>query len=409
MSGTETPATARKRKADCLKQLRSDSDAYNPVDRRRDIQEGSWIAVADWNQLQEFRTGQREVHYASRVLERISGSKIRIQYAGFEAVQGQGPFEIDLGDLRVCTAKSDLYLMEFVDENPKQPIPDVFLTKEDIEKVLLGMPKILGARRKSSNPSYNLENTHPIYDVPSGIEYANWKGKYGKYGPEGQGILTYLDTHNGEERMFVGICQRGNLHFGDMTFRDGTAYHGHFRNDKMHGRGKSTSAAGDVYDGDYEDGLRHGQGRLTEVNGRISTGAWVRGQQTGFGEATRNGERYVGHFINGKQHGTGRHTFVDGAVYDGAWARDSENGKGTLTLPARDGQPPAILSCRWKNGNPLPAKAVLRFGVTVLLGEAAVARYDEMERLRSDKVRRPSPWWRPWSRPPTRPQSALSL
>ena len=302
MSGSGTPATARKRPAE--HQIWSNEEAYNPEAGHGDIRQGSWIAVADWNKLPDAKA-LSEVHYPVRVLERVSDKKVRIQYAGFEAVAGQRPFEIDLGDLRVCTARTSSFLVDFCRENPRQPIPGIFLTAKHVSAILNNIKSELGPRNKSSNPSYSFKETHPYYNC-KGIEVAHWSGKYGKHGAEGHGQLTYLDTHPGENKFFDGVCERGKVHHGRMTTRDGSVYDGTFIHEKVHGKGQWTSPAGDVYVGEFYEGLRHGKGRLTETTGRIYTGGWVLGKETGRGVVEKDGERYEGECLNGMHHGDGR-------------------------------------------------------------------------------------------------------
>ena len=76
---------------------------------------------------------------------------------------------------------------------------------------------------------------------------------------------------------------------------------GQWRNDKLHGRGKTVLSSGDRYEGEFVDGKYSGLGSYTWATGAVYEGAWADGQRSGFGVRWKGGKvTHCGRWENGK-------------------------------------------------------------------------------------------------------------
>lgn len=130
--------------------------------------------------------------------------------------------------------------------------------------------------------------------------------------------------------------------FGVYTTRF-YVYKGLFENDVKHGYGEITFKDGSKYCGHWVKGCREGDGVETLENGDVYEGLWKDGVKSGRGIETLNdGEKYTGMFKNGLRHGRGTEVCEDGSKYTGYWNKGEksskkrarpENTEGLLTCP----------------------------------------------------------------------------
>ena len=90
-------------------------------------------------------------------------------------------------------------------------------------------------------------------------------------------------------------------------------YHGEFRSDKRHGKGKFTYPDGDEYEGEFVAGKREGFGKYTYHSGGYYEGEWLAERMHGSGKSVDTRNRIlVIQWRDGKPHGEG--LLTDGAV-----------------------------------------------------------------------------------------------
>lgn len=127
----------------------------------------------------------------------------------------------------------------------------------------------LGGRRNGRGKLIDAPTNHVVYD-------GQWKTDK----KDGQGVLIY----------------------------DKGTYHGEFKEDLFHGKGKMSWANGEVYYGDFYNGHRTGKGVIKFLNGDV----------------------YEGDFLNGFAHGNGTYRWTNGDVYVGAFQNGNLAGHGTI-------------------------------------------------------------------------------
>jgi hypothetical protein len=134
----------RKRKlCDTTQEVVADQDGCIAETRHTDVNEGDLIAIVDCDKLFDITNWKRgvlsgvalKVHYPARVLKVLENGNVRVQWIGFENVNGCGPFDIELSDLRISTAKSSQDLQKFCEMYPRLPVPDIHISKECIDDI----------------------------------------------------------------------------------------------------------------------------------------------------------------------------------------------------------------------------------------------------------------------------------
>jgi hypothetical protein len=134
----------RKRKVcDSTQEALADQGGYGAGASHVDIEEGDLVSIVDCDKLFDIKSWKRGVlsgvpplvHYPARVLKVLENGNVHVQWVGFEKVKGCGPFNIQLSDLRVSTAKSSQELRNFCEMCPRQPVPDIHISKDCIDEI----------------------------------------------------------------------------------------------------------------------------------------------------------------------------------------------------------------------------------------------------------------------------------
>ncbi|MDB4742728.1 protein kinase [Cyclobacteriaceae bacterium] len=108
--------------------------------------------------------------------------------------------------------------------------------------------------------------------------------------------------------------------FHEIEFENGDWYHGEYKNDEFHGKGKYIWADNGIYNGNWIEGEFHGEGTLYYANGNQYHGNWLNGKKTGEGTFTwSNGDEYIGGYLNDLFHGKGKYQFISGDFWYGVW------------------------------------------------------------------------------------------
>lgn len=133
------------------------------------------------------------------------------------------------------------------------------------------------------------------------------------------------------QRCAEGDCVDGA---GTMTWPDGGAYTGQWKNGSMDGTGTMTWKDGKRYRGSWKNGLFHGWGALGWPSGEWYEGFFSGGKMDGTGTMRwKNGDRYSGQWKYGAMHGTGTMRYAGGRTVTGTW----NNGRPLVEKPAGAG------------------------------------------------------------------------
>ncbi|CAG9313818.1 unnamed protein product [Blepharisma stoltei] len=116
---------------------------------------------------------------------------------------------------------------------------------------------------------------------------------------------------------------------GIQTWKDGSKYEGHWKNDLAGGKGRLIHGDGDCYEGDWVDGKANGKGVYIHTDGTRYEGDWLNDKQHGQGiETWSNGSRYEGSYEYGKKQGKGKLLLSDGGSYEGDFYEGKIHGYG---------------------------------------------------------------------------------
>jgi hypothetical protein len=150
----------------------------------------------------------------------------------------------------------------------------------------------------------------------------------------GKGSLTFSD-----QSILHGSWQDGTLSPTAQIekYDDGNgicSYSGEVQEDGIpHGQGTSEHTT-ETYVGLWHQGKRNGQGMLTFKDGTVYHGAFRNGKCNGFGtcQYARTKDRYEGKWIGGSRCGKGTCKYANGSEYKGEWKDDQCHGKGIFTF-----------------------------------------------------------------------------
>ena len=169
---------------------------------------------------------------------------------------------------------------------------------------------------------YPIEQGQRTKVFPSG---AKLDGYMSKRAFNGWGTLTWI---NGSA--YMGDF-KNNIRCGFGIYRSniGDEYVGHWEDNKRHGWGIMTTANNEEYIGEWFEGKMHGVGQLKSGNGNVFVGSFINHKYNGIGMFTKsNGDKYVGYMQDGMAHGTGILLLANGEKYKGNFDRNFRHGKG---------------------------------------------------------------------------------
>ena len=127
---------------------------------------------------------------------------------------------------------------------------------------------------------------------------------------------------------YVGKWENGKKHgVGTEIYHNGDIYHGFFKNDLRHQRGRYIDSMGNEYDGEYYQDKFHGQGTIKKIDGST----------------------YTGEFKDNRRHGKGRLIYPNQMVYEGEYVNDKKHGSGVEFKIEKDG-PRTLFTGKWENG-----------------------------------------------------------
>lgn len=170
----------------------------------------------------------------------------------------------------------------------------------------------------------------------------------------GTGVLHYPDG-----RIDYVVYRRGKLlgQVTDLTYSDGSIFHGTVEDGLAHGFGDLHDPNGTIYRGDFNEGKRHGLGENYDESGNIAECVYYEDEFQGYAEILEysDGGSYVGTLIDGKPNGFGEIRFANG---DYAFGKVSEQGtlQGITIYHSSDGSSSEVV---YNNGQCLGAAETL--------------------------------------------------
>ena len=129
------------------------------------------------------------------------------------------------------------------------------------------------------------------------------------------------------------------------------SYFGHYKCDKMDGKGKLYFEKGDKYEGDFKDDKMDGKGILCFKNGDKYEGDFKDNKMEGKGKFYSNNFRYEGDFKNNKKDGFIKIYLINKneLYFEGIYKNNEKNGKGKLIIKILGDV--NIYEGNYKNGN----------------------------------------------------------
>lgn len=129
---------------------------------------------------------------------------------------------------------------------------------------------------------------------------------------------------------------------GQLTYKNGSIYTGHWQRGMKWGEGKMTYASGNFYEGKWANNKRNGFGTMHWLTTEEKyEGNWEDNFQSGFGAhiwldgSTENKllrNRYVGYWKLGQRQGKGVFYYSNGSKYEGDWFENFKHGTGIFTF-----------------------------------------------------------------------------